>query len=130
MARQKKSTLEKETKKVIKKTNPFVLILFVIIFIGFCAGGYFVANFVTEGDKFEIVGDKVITLTLGETYEDEGAIAISFKKDISSKITTEDNIDYTQVGQYYIKYKVDDIRYKGVYRYRTIIIEEVGGQNA
>ena len=33
-------------------------------------------------------------------------------------------------GRYYIKYSVDDLRFNGVVRYRTIIIlEEVGGDD-
>jgi len=104
-------------------------LLFVILFAGFGVGGYFVGNHLIKDDKFEIVGEKTINLVLGgEKYTDEGAIAISFGKDISEKIEVESNIDYTTEGQYYIRYKVDDIRYKGVYRYRTIIISEVGNE--
>ena len=46
----------------------------------------------------------------------------------SSKIKVESNVDFNEVGQYYLKYSVEDIRYKGIYRYRTIIISEVGNE--
>ena len=68
-------------------------------------------------------------MTLGESYQDEGAIAIAFGKDISSKIETNDNIDFQTPGSYYIKYTIDNLRYKGVERYRQIIIEEVSDES-
>lgn len=125
MAR-RKSTIE----KTIKKTNPLLLLLFAIIFVGFAVGGYFLGANIIKNDKFEIVGEKTITLTIGDApYVDEGAVAISFGKDISENIVSETNVDYTTVGQYYIRYSVDNIRYKGVYRYRTIIINELEAGN-
>lgn len=124
----RKSTKKKIEKAVKKVKNPYLMLLFLVIFVGGCAGGYFLANHFTRNDTFEVIGEKTITLELGQTYEDEGAIAISFGKDVSSKIVAENNIDFTTAGQYYIKYTVEDIRYSGISRYRTIIIvEEVAG---
>ena len=86
--------------------------------------GYFTSRYVlTKDDIFEVIGDKTITLTLGERYEDEGAIAIAFGKDVSSEIKVETNVDYEKEGTYYIRYTVDNIRYLNIERYRTIIIE-------
>ncbi len=126
----KKSTRKKVEKAVKKIKHPYLMLLFVILFAGGCVGGYFAANHITRNDTFEVVGEKTVTIQLGDTYEDEGAIAISFGKDISSKIVAEDNIDFATAGQYYIKYTVEDIRYSGLSRYRTIIIvdEEVGNE--
>lgn len=125
MARSRKKQIE----KVVKKVNPLVLLLFVIIFAGFAVGGYFLSNHMIRNDTFEVVGEKTVEVTVGGTYTDEGAIAISFGKDISDKIVAENNIDYSTAGYYYIKYTVDDIRYKDVVRYRTIIVvEEVGNE--
>lgn len=120
---------KKQIEKIAKKVNPFVLLLFVIIFAGFVAGGYFLSNNMIKNDTFELIGDKTIQLSVGQTYTDEGAKAISFGKDISHKIVTENNIDFSTAGNYYIKYTVDDIRFKDVVRYRTIIVvEEVGNE--
>lgn len=125
MAKKKFKEIEKTVKKI---KHPLLLLFFVLIFASCGVGGYFFAANVTKNDKFEIVGEKTIELTLGETYEDEGAVAISFGKDISSKIKVESNVDFNEVGQYYLKYSVEDLRYNGVYRYRTIIISEVGNE--
>lgn len=125
MARRKTNQLQ----KIVKKTNPFILLLFALIFVGAGIGGYFFSQSKIANDKFEIVGDKTITMVLGDQpYQDEGAVAISFGRDISDKIVAEENIDYSVAGRYYIKYSVDDIRYKDIYRYRTIIILEVADE--
>lgn len=116
---------KKEIEKAVRK-HRVIIFLFVLIFAGLGVGGFFVAKHITRNDKFEIVGEKTINLTMGQTYEDEGAVAISFGKDVSAKIKVEDNIDYATPGQYYIKYTVDDVRYKEICRYRIIIISEVG----
>ncbi len=107
-----------KTKK--KRIGLFVII--VLIALGAVAG-FFTANYITRNDVFEVIGAQTITLSLGETYQDEGARAISFGRDVSSKIVSEPNIDYTTEGTYYIKYTVDDIRYRGIERYRVIVIE-------
>lgn len=125
MAR-RKSNVE----KLAKKVSPVLLFVFAVVVIGFAVGGYFLGGHMIKNDKFEIIGEKTITLTLGdEPYQDEGAVAISFGKDITSQIVVETNVDYTVAGQYYIRYSVDNVRYKGVYRYRTIIINEVEAEN-
>ena len=122
----KKSTLEKHAGKVAKKIGAFSLFLIAALFIFGGVGGYLVANVMTKNDTFQLVGEKVVTLQQGQTYQDEGVLVISFGKKVSNeKVTVENNIDYDKAGQYYIKYSVDNIRYKGVYRYRTIVIEEV-----
>lgn len=123
MAKSYKSKIKKSV-----KNNPILFLVFVIVFAVCGVGGYFFSNHMIGNDKFEILGEKTINLTLGERYEDEGAIAISFGKDITDKIQTENTIDFERPGQYYIKYSVDDIRYNGVYRYRTIVISEVADE--
>lgn len=112
--------------KKAKKGNikNFTLAVLVILLAIGCVGGFFLANYITKNDKFEIIGEKTIVLTLGETYEDEKAVVISFGKDISDKVVSENNIDYSVAGEYYIKYSVDDFRFKDVYRYRYILIKE------
>ena len=123
-----KNQTRKKIEKQVKKANPFVLLLFALVFVGCGIGGYFLSTNMIKNDKFEIIGEKTINLTLGETYQDEGAVAISFGKDITDKILSENNIDFTKPGQYYIKYTVEDARYKDVCRYRTVVISEVGNE--
>lgn len=114
-------------KKKSLKNGIFLVILFVFV-IGAIVGGYFTAGYITRNDVFEVIGNKEVTISLGETYQDEGAKAISFGKDISDKIVSEENIDYSTAGEYYIKYTVDDIRYNGIERYRIIIIVDTNNE--
>ena len=86
----------KQLQKIVKKANPFILLLFALIFVGAGIGGYFFSQSKIANDKFEIVGDKTITMVLGDqSYQDEGAVAISFGRNISYKIVAEENIDYS-----------------------------------
>mgnify|MGYP006079773323 CR=1 FL=1 len=116
----KKSNLEKTIDKQ-KKAHPAAFLLVVLFLIAGAVAGYFTVKHFTQNDIFEIVGQQTITLSLGETYEDEGAVAISFGRDVSDKIKVENNINSLEAGRYYIKYTIDDIRYSGVVKYRYII---------
>ena len=125
----KKSKIEKAVNKQ-KKAHPIAFLLVVLFLAVGAVCGYFVTKHLTRNDKFEILGEQTITINLGEDLpQDEGAIAISFGRDISSRIVVEDNINTEKAGRYYIKYTVDDIRYNGVVKYRYIIIlaPEEGG---
>lgn len=113
---------EKSNKKEIG-----LLAIILLIVIGAVAG-FFTAKHITRNDVFEIIGEQTITVNIGESYQDEGARAISFGKDISSKIVSETNVNYSEEGTYYIKYSVDDIRYRGIERYRTIIVQPVASE--
>ena len=125
----KKSKIEKAVDKQ-KKAHPIAFFLVVLFLAVGAVCGYFVTKHLTRNDKFEIIGEQTITINLGEDLpQDEGAVAISFGRDISSRIVVEDNINIEKAGRYYIKYTVDDIRYNGVVKYRYIIIlaPEEGG---
>lgn len=118
----KKSKIEKAVNKQ-KKAHPIAFLLVVLFLAVGAVCGYFVTKHLTRNDKFEILGEQTIAINLGEDLpQDEGAIAISFGRDISSRIVVEDNINTEKAGRYYIKYTVDDIRYNGVVKYRYIII--------
>lgn len=103
-----------------KKKLSFLIIT--ILFIGAMIGGYFTAKYITRNDIFEIIGEKEVTINIGQIYQDEGARAISFGKDISKNIKSENNIDNLTAGKYYIKYTVEDFRYRGIERYRVVIV--------
>lgn len=115
-----------------KKSLKFIILL--VLIAGAIVGGFFTAKHITRNDTFEIIGDKTVTIQVGQVYEDQGAKAISFGKDVSSKITTESNVNNMEEGSYYIKYTVDDIRYKNIERYRIVIVvatseDEVSDEN-
>lgn len=122
MAKRSKKKLEK-----VKKKHPIAFIVVIALFAVGIFGGYFLVKTLTENDTFELIGEKYITLTLGQSYQDEGVKVIFFGRDMSGEIVTENNIDYSSVGQYYIKYEYSNFLYKNVvkYRYVTITSEEV-----
>ena len=122
----KKSNLEKTINKQ-KKAHPVAFLLVVLFLVVGAVAGYFVVQYLTKNDRFEIIGEQTITLNIGETYEDEGAVAVSFGRDVSDRIVVETDIpenEIAEAGRYYIKYTIDDIRYSGVVKYRYIIYLE------
>lgn len=125
MAKISKKNIEK-----VKKKHPFAFIVVIALFAVGIFGGYFTVKTLTKNDTFELIGEKHITLTLGQSYQDEGAKAVFFGKDVSSEIVSENNIDFTKAGQYYIKYEYSNAFYKNIvkYRYITIISEEVSDE--
>lgn len=116
--------------KTKKRSISFILLT--IVFVICVVGGYFVAKYLTQNDVFEVIGEKRIEIMVGQTYQDEGARAISFGKDISDKVKSESTVNNEVADTYYIKYTVDDIRYRGVERYRIVVVIDPsieGGDN-
>ncbi|MBQ8909259.1 MAG: DUF5011 domain-containing protein [Clostridia bacterium] len=118
--------LKKVAKKHVKK-KPWLILLVFVIALG-AVGGFFAADYLTKNDTFEIIGEQTIYLNVGQKYEDEGAKVISFGRDVSHKIKSENTIDESQPGEYYIKYSIDDFRFGKVCRYRYVIVQEVGNE--
>ncbi len=104
-----------------KKKSLWSLLLLLLV-VGSVVGGFFTAKYITRNDVFEIIGQSTVTLLVGQEYQDEGARAVSFGRDVSNKIVAENTINSQEEGTYYIKYTVDDIRYRGIERYRIIIV--------
>ena len=119
----RKSSIKKEAKKQVKK-RPWLIFLIIFLAVG-AVGGFFTAKLLTQNDVFEIIGDKTIYLTIGQTYEDEGAKVISFGRNLSENVKSENNIDFATAGEYYIKYTIEDIRFGNVCRYRYVVVQEV-----
>lgn len=112
-----------------QKKHPISFLIVIVIFAVAICGGYFTSKALTKDDKFEIIGEKEIILTLGDDYIEEGAVAIAFGKDISSQIEIDSSdLDLTQAGEYYIKYSVDNFLYKDVFRYRYVIIVDLSNE--
>lgn len=112
-------------KKKSTKMSITLIVILLLLAVGAVAG-YFTAQKITEKDKFVLIGEKTVEVEVGGSYQDEGAIVISFGKDISDKVKVDSsNVDYTTVGEYYIKYTVDNFRFKGIERYRIIKVVEV-----
>lgn len=126
MAKKKSSlskTVSKETKKQVKKNPLVALFLLVLVAVG-AAGGFFGIKLLTKNDTFEIIGEQTIELTIGQEYTEQGVKAISFGKDVSADVEIDSNVNINQAGEYYVKYTIDDFRFKDVVRYRYVKVVE------
>ena len=118
--------LKTETNKQLKK-RPWIIIL-IIFFAVAAVGGFFAANVITKNDTFEIIGEQIVYIEVGASYQEEGVKIISFGRDISDEVKIESNLDETKVGEYCIKYTVEDIRFGNVCRYRYVIVQGVSNE--
>ena len=118
MPKKKNGTINKVIKKADKRAL-FCILLSLIL--GICCG--VIAMFVAiQNDTFELIGQSEIVLEVGDTYTEQKAKAIAFGKDISSDIKIIGNVDTSKEGEYVIKYRVDNFRFKGYTLYRKIIV--------
>ena len=108
-----------QVKNSIKKIGfAGVLIVLLFLILG-CAVGGGAVYFVSRNDCFDILGKEEITLTIGESYIDEGVKIVSFGRDVSDNYKVDTNLTINEngtltadeVGTYYIKYSVEDFKY-------------------
>ncbi len=87
MARKRKSALAKS----VKKLSALSICLIVLFFVLGVGAGYFTVYSITKDDTFEVLGQKNITLNVGDeyTYEELGVKAIAYGKDISGDVKIE-----------------------------------------
>lgn len=79
----------------------------------------------TEKPSIELFGDKIVTLKIGDKYEEQGAIAMdNVDGDITSKIKITGKVDTSKKGEYTIKYTVKDSSNNKASVSRKIIVEE------
>ena len=79
----------------------------------------------TEKPKIELFGDKEITLTVGDTYNELGAMAMdNVDGDITTKIKISGKVDTKVAGTYTIKYTASDSAKNKASITRTIIVKE------
>ncbi len=121
--------MKRKLKKTIKKTPKSILICFILFLVlGFLIG-YVSILVLSKNDKFEINGEKTITLNLNQEYKEEGAKAIAFGLDITDKIEIDSNLDTTKEGEYIIIYTVkSSFKYKDIKRVRYVNVVN-GGEN-
>lgn len=122
----KKSNAQKTAEKAVKKSHPATLVLALLFLIAGAAAGIIVSRELTKNDKFELLGEKQLTLAIGESYEEPGVKIISFGKDISDKAVCGG--DFESMGQtpaegiYQIVYTVEDFRWGDYQLVRTVIV--------
>ena len=84
----------------------------------------------TEKPKITLFGDEKITLSVGDTYKEQGAMAIdNIDGDITKKIKITGKVDTTKLGTYEVKYTVTDSSKNKASITRTIIVKESDGSN-
>lgn len=109
------------------------ILLVAILGAGVGAGACY---YISRKDCFDIIGQDELTLTLPSDqtltsenyYIDQGVKIISFGRDVSSKVVVETNLTKTEdgkytadeIGTYYIKYSVDDIKYGKIFTIERI----------
>lgn len=109
--------------KTAKKAGGKTLLTAFICFILALAVGAGVCFFLGRNDRFEFIGNEELSLTLDETYADEGVEIKEFGFDISKKATVETNLKQNergeyyaeQAGTYYIIYSVKSLKFGLIY---------------
>ena len=128
--------VEKKIKKYIKKLPMATKVIAVIVFLVSLVGSFGVTTILQKNDKFELKGEKVVTMYVGGSYTEPGindaVECISFGRNVISSVTI--NVSETtynketsplEAGTYYIVYNTSDFKYSEITRIRTIVaIEE------
>lgn len=132
-SKQTNSNSQSSMEKAIKKLPAISKIIIVFLFILGVATSFFVCKFICRNDCFEINGKKSFSLSVGETYTDEGVTVIGFGQDLTTKVTVKvfkdgeelsglDQIDTSQEAVYQILYTVNSFRFKEVELIRTVTV--------
>lgn len=118
----------KNISKQLKKVSPMAIFLAVVLLVAGAVGGYFAINAISKNDCFEIVGRDEITLTLEQSYVDEGVKVIAFGKDETNKVVIDTNLKQKpdgsyyaeEIGTYYITYNVDSLKYGSIFKVQKV----------
>ncbi len=127
MAR-KKSNVAKSAEKAVKKTHTATLVLAVLFLIVGAVAGAIASAHLTKNDRFELNGDKVVRMEIGDAFFDEGATVISFGRDVSANVQVGgDELNASVEGVYQLVYTIDDIRWGNFQRVRVVIVGDPEG---
>lgn len=129
---------EKAVKKAVKKSHKGTLIAVVLALLVGLAGGAVFCAVLSKNDGFELVGEKEITLSVGQTFTDEGCRVVAMGKDVSDSVTVQimfhamdgsraetDAVDTSRAGTYFLIYRAESKKYgKDYKRVRTVNVVE------
>ncbi len=118
----------KQVEKTLKHTNKNVLIALLVLVLLGALIGVGLCWYLSRNDKFEIIGRDEITLTLGESYLNEGVAVVSFGRDMSAKVEIDTNLNRgangefssDEIGTFYIVYKVNCLKYGSIFKVQKI----------
>ncbi|MGM9681954.1 MAG: hypothetical protein ACI3XR_10685 [Eubacteriales bacterium] len=123
-------------KKQVRKLSFGSIVLCLILLVTGVVIGETAYHMLTAADAFELVGEKTVTVKVGEnfSYTDEGIQAVKFGVDYSDRVVVETNLkkvgnsytmDTSQPGRYYMIYRVDEEGFENLQKVR--IFEVVAG---
>ena len=128
----KKSDAQRVAEKAVKKSHPLTVLFAVLFLLIGAAGGILLSVQLSKGDKFELRGSAVVQLSVGESYVEEGATAVSFGKDISDRVTIGGDEVKAEEGIYQVVYKVEGgifgFFWKDYQRVRVVIVGNPAGK--
>lgn len=127
--------------KAAKKMSGKSFVVVFVCFILALAVGVGVCFFLGRNDKFDFIGNEELSLTLNETYADEGVEIKEFGLDISKKATVKTNLKQNEKGEYYAEetgtyymiYSVKSLKFGLIYPTQKIrlitFVEPSEGEN-
>lgn len=118
----------KDVKTDKKKPKSHILLFAVIFLIVGLVGGGLATYFVCKNDTFELLGQESVSLTVGESYQDEGVKIIAFGKDesnsvsIKTELQKDENGNYTssEEGNFYIIYTSTCFKFGKLFKIQKI----------
>ena len=128
--------VEKKFKKYIKKLPIVTKVIAVLVFLVSLVGTFGVSIVIQKNDKFELKGEKVITMYVGGSYTEpslnDAIECISFGRNVintvsinESETTYNKDTSPLEAGVYYIVYNTSDFKYSEITRIRKIVVNEV-----
>lgn len=128
--------VEKKFKKYIKKLPIVTKVIAVLVFLVSLVGTFGVSIVIQKNDKFELKGEKVITMYVGGSYTEpslnDAIECISFGRNVintvsinESETTYNKDTSPLEAGVYYIVYNTSDFKYSDIARIRKIVVNEV-----
>lgn len=128
--------IEKKLNKYIKKLPTLTKVIAVLVFLVSLIGTFGVSFIIQKDDKFELKGEKVITMYVGGSYTEpslnDAIECISFGRNVidtvsinESETTYNKDTSPLEAGVYYIVYNTSDFKYSEITRIRKIVVNEV-----
>lgn len=107
-----------------KRTRLIVTIVILLLFLSLLVLFLFKSNIIYP--EFKLKGSKEVTLNFGEKYEEEGYYVKVFNKDNSKYVVVKDEVDYSTLGEYYIKYvlRLNYLNVDRVLKRKIIIVDK------
>lgn len=121
--------------KIAKRAGGKAIATWLICFIVAIIIGASVCFFVGKNDRFDLTGDDMISISLGETYSDQGVEIVEFGIDLSKFAVVETDLSKNENGEYfasapgdyYISYTVKSLKFGFIYPIQKIRLVSVIG---